>query len=206
IESYVLSRIDTPTTVNKVGLISGLRDDEAHRAVCALVASGYLKLADHSDDDEDEDSQSVNDEELEKLKEEIARRMHFYNNADYYEILEITRQANSSEIKAAYYQLAKRFHPDRFHQAEYAEIRQKLEALFTRITQAYETLSNSGSRSAYDQKPRRVQSDSSNGASPVFSPPPIPAAKPLPPPITKPTPSTGNLNSGSGILKKPVNT
>ena len=203
VESYVLSRIDMPTTINKIGLISGLPDSEAHRAVCALVTSGFLKLVDENGRDEDDSVADGFDEGLEQFKEEIARKMHFYPHADYYEILEITRQATTSEIKAAYYQLAKKYHPDRFHQPEYVELRQKLEAMFALITQAYDTLSNNSSRTVYDQKPRREH----NGTltTPVVSAPAaMPTTKPLPPPITKPKVTTGNLSS-NGENAKPIN-
>ncbi len=206
LESYVLSRIDMPTTINKVGLISGLPDSEAHRAVCALVACGFLKVTDENGLEEDEPTTDIVDEGLEKFREEVERKTHFYKQADFYEILEITRQATTGEIKAAYYQLAKRFHPDRFHQPEHIELRQKLEAMFAVITQAYETLSHSGSRHTYDQKPRREHTDTVNSASPVVTPMAIAVTKPLPPPITKPKPTTGNLTTNSGNLNKPVNT
>lgn len=202
VESYVLSRIEMPTTINRIGLISGLPDSEAHRAVCALVTSGFLKLVDENGRDEDDSADSF-DEGLEQFKEEVARKMHFYPHADYYEILEITRQATTSEIKAAYYQLAKKYHPDRFHQPEQADLRQKLEAMFALITQAYDTLSNNSSRTVYDQKPRREHSGTLTPPVVVSAPAAIPTTKPLPPPNTKPKVTTGNLKSNREDFSKP---
>jgi curved DNA-binding protein CbpA len=204
VESYVLSRIDMPTTINKIGLISGLPDSEAHRAVCALITSGFLKLVDENGRDEDDTTADSFDEGLEQFKEEIARKMHFYPHADYYEILEITRQATTSEIKAAYYQLAKKYHPDRFHQPEHADLRQKLESMFTLISQAYDTLSHNSSRTVYDQRPRREHSGTLTP--PVVSAPAaIPTTKPLPPSITKPKVTTGNLKTNGDDSTKPSN-
>ncbi|MEW6209176.1 MAG: DUF4388 domain-containing protein [Acidobacteriota bacterium] len=151
IESYILSRIDNATAVSEVGAISGLPDEDAQRAVCALVAAGFLKLL----DDKREEASEEEDEDLNRLREDIARKLHFFASADYYEILGVTRQSNTSEIKAAYYQLAKKYHPDRYRQPEYADIRAKLETLFARISQAYDTLRESGPRAAYDDQMRK---------------------------------------------------
>jgi curved DNA-binding protein CbpA len=204
IESYVLSRIESPTLVSEVGAISGLPEHEAQRAICALVASGFLKVI--GDEKEEETVETTSTKEaVEKLQEDINRKLNFYNNADFYEVLEISRQATSGEIKAAYYQLAKRYHPDRYRQAEHAEIRSRLESLFARITQSYETLSEPASRSAYDLKLKRGGSDKLNTGIPVTNPlPATPLSVPLPQPVipnetakatSQPASNSGQLNA-----------
>jgi len=63
---------------------------------------------------------------------------------DYYEILGVARDDNSSEIKKAYRRLALKWHPDRNKSAE-------AEKRFKEINEAYEILSNPKKRQAYDQ-------------------------------------------------------
>jgi curved DNA-binding protein CbpA len=156
VESYVLSRIESPTSVSDVGALSGLGEADAHRAVCALVAAGFLKLLD-SDKDEDEDPAAREAEEsLERVREDVIRRLHFSSSADHYEVMGVTRHATTAEIKAAYYHLAKKYHPDRYHQADSGDLRTKLEALFASFTQAYDTLSQPGSRASYDDRIRKA--------------------------------------------------
>jgi curved DNA-binding protein CbpA len=191
IESYVLSRIESPTVVSEVGAMSGLPDHEAHRAICALVASGFLKIMGDEKDEESVEAAATK-ESLEKIQEDINRKLHFYNNADFYEILEIGRQATTGEIKAAYYQLAKKYHPDRYRQAEHDQVRSRLETLFARITQAYEALSESGNRAAYDTKLRSSSSGRLNNSLPPTNPLPI---TPLSAPISKPIAPSGNLKA-----------
>ena len=152
IESYVLSRIESPTAVSEVGALSGITDEDAHRAVCALVAAGFLKLM---DDGKEVQAEPDPDESIDLFREDVVRKLHFYGSADYYEVLGVTRQATTGDVKAAYYQLAKKFHPDRYRQAEYTDLRGKLEALFAIITQAYETLSQPAQRASYDKKIRQ---------------------------------------------------
>jgi curved DNA-binding protein CbpA len=59
--------------------------------------------------------------------------------------------ATSDEIKNAYHALARRFHPDRFHQSD-PQLRARVESAFARIAQAYETLSDQPRRADYDAR------------------------------------------------------
>lgn len=164
LESYILSRIDSPITVNEVGAMSGLADADAHRAICALVAAGFLKLLGR-DQETDDPPAAEADDSSERLAEDVARKLHFATTADYYDILGLTRQASSADIKAAYYHLAKKYHPDRHHQRDSSDLRPKLERLFALITQAYDALSQPAERAAYDERIRARSGSLTNAAS-----------------------------------------
>jgi molecular chaperone DnaJ len=64
---------------------------------------------------------------------------------DYYEILEISKDAASSEIKKAYRKLALKYHPDK-NQGDKTSENQ-----FKELTEAYEVLSDEEKRAAYDR-------------------------------------------------------
>jgi len=64
---------------------------------------------------------------------------------DYYEILEVDRDASTEEIKKAYRKLALKYHPDRNPEDKEAE------AYFRDAAEAYEVLSNPDKRRIYDQ-------------------------------------------------------
>ncbi len=66
---------------------------------------------------------------------------------DYYEVLGVPKNANEDEIKKAYRKLAMKYHPDR-NQGEEAK---KAEEKFKEAKEAYEMLSDSQKRAAYDQ-------------------------------------------------------
>jgi len=66
---------------------------------------------------------------------------------DYYNILEIDRNACQSQIKKAYYKLAKKYHPDKTTEINKEEYTKK----FQQIGEAYETLSDENKRKIYDQ-------------------------------------------------------
>lgn len=65
---------------------------------------------------------------------------------DYYEVLGISKTASDDEIKKAYRQLAKKYHPD-----ANPNNKAEAEAKFKEINEAYETLSNPEKRKMYDQ-------------------------------------------------------
>jgi curved DNA-binding protein len=71
---------------------------------------------------------------------------------DYYKILGVERKASEEEIRKAYRDLAKQYHPDRNPDNKQAEER------FKEINEAYQVLSDPQKRSVYD----RVGSDCSN--------------------------------------------
>lgn len=67
--------------------------------------------------------------------------------SDYYALLNVPKDANTMAIRAAYARLARDHHPDRFTDPEE---KKKAEDTFTRITAAFNTLSNEKDRREYD--------------------------------------------------------
>ena len=70
-------------------------------------------------------------------------------NQSYYEVLGVPADAPAPAIATAYFQLAKRWHPDRLA-AEHADLRDQAMRIFARIGEAYQTLSDGERRRAYD--------------------------------------------------------
>lgn len=67
------------------------------------------------------------------------------NEIDYYEILEISRSADKSEIKKAYRQLAMRYHPDKNPGDKESEEK------FKAVNEAYQILSDDEKKGIYDK-------------------------------------------------------
>ncbi|MCE0452471.1 MULTISPECIES: J domain-containing protein [Brevibacillus] len=65
---------------------------------------------------------------------------------NYYEILGLTKQASTNDIKKAYRQLAKQHHPDVNAGSSESE------RIFKEITEAYQTLQDPALREAYDAR------------------------------------------------------
>ena len=64
---------------------------------------------------------------------------------DYYDVLGVSRDSDASSLKSAYRKLAMKYHPDKNPGDSNAEKK------FKEVSEAYEILSNSEKRQAYDQ-------------------------------------------------------
>lgn len=166
-EAFVLSRIDAPVSLGELVAISGLSEPETRQIIYTLALCGFI----HRENWPRPFSEEVLAQAriVSKARETVASAGAATNqaadphaeiyelfmradNTDYYEILGVNRSANTSEIKHAYYALAKRFHPDRFGRDIDEEMRVRIENAFAQIARAYETLKDWRARDAYNLK------------------------------------------------------
>lgn len=176
-ESFILSRLDQDLKLGELIMLSGLPEIQTRHTVYGLLLRGLLKRefwqnAFRTDGSkpakaaspaptapglsvnqvEQSDSwaaAAVENEELEKF----LQRLRNANN--YYDVLELPRTANPTEIKESYYAMARRYHPDRFHLKSGTSLHSAISSAFARVTQSYETLIEANARSAYDQTLQR---------------------------------------------------
>jgi tetratricopeptide (TPR) repeat protein len=71
---------------------------------------------------------------------------------DHYVTLGVKPASDESEIRKAYYALARNFHPDRFGRELEGPDRELIEALFSRIGEAFGVLSDEEQRKGYDER------------------------------------------------------
>jgi len=84
------------------------------------------------------------DERLQILKAERE-----FPNKTHWEILGLSGDPSASDVKRAYFVASKSFHPDRFFGREMGSFTDRLEGIFFRLKQAYDTLSDEETRRAY---------------------------------------------------------
>jgi tetratricopeptide (TPR) repeat protein len=94
---------------------------------------------------------------------------------NHFEILGIPRASTETQVKEAYFRLAKRFHPDVHHDPSLGDLRDRLEAVFIRLGEAYEALRNPRTRATYEQ---RLGASAPRPAEPTPGAPPPPAINP----------------------------
>lgn len=94
------------------------------------------------------------DEDVEIDPERRRRILDLFYRLDdytYYELLNVSEAADKKQVKSAYYLLAPEFHPDKFFRKRLGSYKQKIEAIFTRVTLAHDVLTARPRREEYDE-------------------------------------------------------
>jgi curved DNA-binding protein CbpA len=88
--------------------------------------------------------------EQEARRKEVLELFEGLKTKSHFEVLGIPRASNESQVKEAYFKLAKRFHPDSHHDPSLADLRDRIEAVFIRLGEAYEVLRDRNRRASYE--------------------------------------------------------
>lgn len=83
------------------------------------------------------------------FKRELQQLLHLAQKGSYYQLLGVTTQAATPQIKKNFYSLARKFHPD--HHMEKSEHVESLQKLLEVATRAYQTLTDDKKRALYDK-------------------------------------------------------
>lgn len=121
--------------------------DSAVHGECPLTNGPQLLSAPFSSDNRGAHDPDSDDAMVRVIEAEYRRCIE--TQSTYYDVLEVSEHAHPSEIKKAYYEKVKKFHPDR-HASLPEDAKEKLNLLFTCITDAHDTLMNEGKRARYD--------------------------------------------------------
>jgi DnaJ-domain-containing protein 1 len=83
---------------------------------------------------------------------EVLGRLTATSGQSFFEILGVSPAATPAEVKEVYFELAKKYHPDRIPGSTNADERKIAESYFARVSEAHATLSNAGMRKEYESK------------------------------------------------------
>jgi curved DNA-binding protein CbpA len=160
----VFSLIDGSKNIQEICELSGIGDFNSFKAIYALLALRMAETGEIRTKEEKIVSEVVReavaaDETKEKqarapeisvTKETIQNAFDSLERQNNYEVLDVGHDATPVDIKKSYFYLAKRYHPDRHFEPEMSDMKEKLDALFSRIHDAYETLSSPTARTRYN--------------------------------------------------------
>jgi curved DNA-binding protein CbpA len=155
----ILSYIDGKTAINAIVATSTLDRFDALRTIYALLSTGIIEIAEERV--KEEDIQEVTAEEVLEETEvkvdteviDMINEMHSkYQDLGYYGVLGVQQHVTTAEIKSAYYDAAKRYHPDRHFYLRSEDLKGKLSNIFAYITEAYTILSNPEKRREYNKQ------------------------------------------------------
>ena len=145
---HVLSSAASPASV--ADLVRDAPGGEASALRCAVTlhALGALETAGDSSTDSPAEADQPSRAEIEGW---ITRA----RAGTLYDVLGIDASAPPEKVRASYYRLARRLHPDRLRAGPLADLVASIEQFFARVTEAYNTLSDPGRRALYDDELER---------------------------------------------------
>ncbi|HET9478552.1 MAG TPA: DUF4388 domain-containing protein, partial [Pyrinomonadaceae bacterium] len=166
-EVFLLSRLDRPTPLNELFAVSGISENETYVIVYSLVLAGLLEREHWSDvfrrqpaaaqtlpatQENPPQPAPPTPEKPADEQDEAKSFLEQLNSAEtFYDVLGVSKESSPAQMKDKYYELARRYHPDRFRKAE-PSLLARLETAFARIAQAYDTLRDDNLRANYDAK------------------------------------------------------
>jgi DnaJ domain/Domain of unknown function (DUF4388) len=163
-EVFVLSRLDQTTSLQELVAVSGVSENEAFVVIYSLALAGLVEREHSPNAFSEQPGTAASQPEPEKPappppapveekpEEDLERFLGRLDGAQtHYDVLDVTKESSPAQMKLKYYELARRYHPDRFRKVEPALLA-RTESAFARITQAYDTLRDDGLRANYDAK------------------------------------------------------
>lgn len=155
-EAYANSLIGGPTSVATLLSLIPATEESPEALIRRLLALDLIQIEKQRVESRAEAPDPAAMDSLASKVEELLNR---YDEASLYEILGVKPEAAKNEIRAAYHELAKIYHPDLFQSDEFgSDFRTNVETLFTHITRAHTTLSDRTLRANYDRT--RLQRES----------------------------------------------
>ncbi|MCB9639762.1 MAG: DnaJ domain-containing protein [Myxococcales bacterium] len=98
------------------------------------------------------EEEGLSPEDLE-LKHTIeAKLQQASEGANFYELLDVARTADTKEIRNSYRKLSRTFHPDRVAGSALEPLRKKLDSFFAQLNEAHQILTRKTTREDYDRK------------------------------------------------------
>jgi len=178
-EGFVLSRVDGSATCDDIAMMTSVQSTELDAILDRLEELGALKqpwkaararrgggppqpapsgpppeqLYDEPESPPDYELSELDDPAEINLeaRRRILNAFHMVDDLSLYQVLGLTQKADKKKIRAAYFALSKRFHPDAFFGKDMGAYEAKIEHVFKRLTEAYETLGRAKRREEYDQ-------------------------------------------------------
>ena len=161
-EKTVLAFVDGSRNLEQLCALTGIGDFNTLKAVYLLLAlriiepgelsPGERKRFAHYTVPEAANSAGKRpDPPVVVTKQMIMDAFAAMKKQDDFQVLGINASTAAPEIKKAYFRLAKLYHPDRHFEPEMSDMKEKLEALFTRIHDAYQVLSDDNRQQRSEQ-------------------------------------------------------
>jgi curved DNA-binding protein CbpA len=185
-EGYLLSRLERPLSLLEICSMVPVDEDTTKKSLLMLWAFGivdspflgqFVPKVEPGQLKKGAGPSRIRVSAAERIPEALKDQVDVIDQTyqsltrkDFYSLLGVSNRADLSQIKSAYYKLAKRFHPDRFYGMEDPVLKEKVDVIFSTVNVAYETLKDSKTRMQYDSAPldqRRINTTTLLSETPV---------------------------------------
>jgi len=157
-DKRLLSYVNGLYPIKMIMFFSSANDFETLRAICALLSIRLIKVRGEDEPPFELHGDAFGAPSAAPADEFLQRIEDMYRGCrslGYYEMLGVEKNASAEEIKRAYYELSRRFHPDRHFSlpGRDGDIKKKLTVILSCITCAYDLLSDPVKRKEYNGTP-----------------------------------------------------
>jgi curved DNA-binding protein CbpA/DNA-binding NarL/FixJ family response regulator len=142
-DDYLEKPIKKEKLIAKIEALIGPLEMQADRA------AGIDEIPEEAGGEIPEDKTGIKTDPV--IKKKIEDMYGKCEHLGHYDVLGVKNNASPVEIKAAYREAAKKYHPDMFFQLEDASLRDKLNDISSCLSEAYTILTNPGTRREYDK-------------------------------------------------------
>lgn len=153
-EKNIIQLFDGKRSIKDVFDQSNIGDFEALKAVYVLYTVGIIEQAPECGTPAAKSAPAkpapVAKQGPSLDKQAVHKAYMASRNQNYYELLGIGAEASTAEIEAAYHRLAKLYHPDQQFREGMAELKDELNELFGKVTEAFKILTDDSRRWEYD--------------------------------------------------------
>jgi curved DNA-binding protein CbpA len=165
-EAFVLSRVEGSITKAELVTATGLTPEEIDGIVARLLLLGALEFAERQSMVSPIQSPTqrsgahsipiaVRSDIVSELTPEQQQQLldldRRHSSLDHYQLLGLEPSADAKAIRAAYYELVRVYHPDRYFGKQLGDFEGPLTRVFGKFSEAYEVLHRAESRAQYDR-------------------------------------------------------
>lgn len=185
-ENAVLSLVGRVERIDQVLVRSSLGEARTIAVLLALRAKGAIvpaRVVPRGPPAPVLDAAMAEEVDLEpERKKEIIALERSLDTLDHFAVLGVKPGASAADVKQAYYNASRRFHPDRYFGKNLGSFRARMERIFRRLTDAHNVLTQPDKREAY------LKAHPALALAAAATPPPVAPPPPEPPPPLTPEP------------------
>ncbi len=148
-EQGILASCQGNKTLSEVLKRHLLSRKEAEPLLAALLTTGIL-VARMEPEVSKEEAGCDETEITRARRESFLKDYTWMMEQDYFTLLGVSESDSREQVRKSYYNLVKKYHPDRFFEQDtLPDLKDKVNALFQRISDAHETLSDANAKARY---------------------------------------------------------